>query len=198
MLCVCGKFKILLHTFCYVFLCVVLQTLPLPNGSVSKRNTDGGLFGTAPRVSADRTKTSRSLGGSLRRVCSSGGASGGLGDGHSIGSSKGGSGSLVGAVGSGSLRETASSTPASATPVSCRRATANHRAATVVTTAGPPPRYHVSEYTFEREHPDSPFSDEKDSNEKKKGECGALGTVRGKTATGVARGGAGRHVPRPR
>ncbi|XP_045116827.1 dipeptidase 1-like [Portunus trituberculatus] len=143
------------------------STLPLPNGSVSKRNTDGGLFGTTPRVSADRAKTSRSLGGSLRRVCSSGGTSAGLGDSHG-GSSKGGSGSLVGAAGSGSLRETASSTPASATPVSCRRATANHRAATVVTTAGPPPRYHVSEYTFEREHPDSPFSDEKDSNEKKK------------------------------
>ncbi|XP_047469104.1 keratin, type II cytoskeletal 2 epidermal-like [Penaeus chinensis] len=68
----------------------------------------------------------------------------------------------------GSFRDTPSSTPATATPTSYRRATANHRAAAVVGATGPPPRYEISEYTFEREQPDSPFSDEKDSEEKKK------------------------------
>ncbi|KAG0716299.1 Dipeptidase 1 [Chionoecetes opilio] len=148
-----------------MFGCPVLQTLPLPNGSVSKKTSDGGLFGTAPRVSADHAKTSRSLRGSLHRTCSSGGASGGVGDRHGVCGSKGGSGSLVG---SGSLRETSAQTPVSATPVSCRRATANHRAAAVVTTEGPPPRYHVSEYTFEREHPDSPYPEQKESSRTKK------------------------------
>lgn len=79
----------------------------------------------------------------------------------------------------GSFRDTPSSTPATATPTSYRRATANHRTAAVVGATGPPPRYEISEYTFEREQPDSPFSDEKDSEEKKKGRSPWEGGVAG-------------------
>ncbi|XP_063882130.1 dipeptidase 1-like isoform X1 [Scylla paramamosain] len=144
------------------------STLPLPNGS-AKRNRDAGHCGTTPRVSADRTKSSHNLEGSLRRTCGSGGAAACVSDGYVVGGSRGRSGSLVGAAGSGSLREPATAAQAPcATPGSCRRATANHRGAAVVTTAGPPPRYHVSEYTFEQEHPDSPFTEQKESSRTKK------------------------------
>ncbi|XP_042237939.1 dipeptidase 1-like [Homarus americanus] len=146
------------------------STLPLPNGPVNRRSADGGIFGTAPRVSSDGGRVGRSLGGSLKRACSSGGKPRAVEDsatGDTTGASSG-----RGRDGRGSFRDTAPSTPATATPTSYRRATPNQRAAAgaaaVVTTSGPPPRYQISEYTFEREQPDSPFSDEKDSEEKKK------------------------------
>ncbi|XP_045596120.1 uncharacterized protein [Procambarus clarkii] len=153
------------------------STLPLPNGPVNRRNTDGGIFGTAPRVSSDGGRNGRSLSGSLKRVCSSAGKSraAGGGAGGSIPGAEGGAAVEAARAGlgreregRGSFREATSSTPATATPTNYRRATPNQRPAGVVTTSGPPPRYQISEYTFEREQPDSPFSDEKDSEEKKK------------------------------
>lgn len=147
---------------------LVLQTLPLPNGS-AKRNRDASHCGTTPLVSTDRTKSSHNLEGSLRRTCGSGGAAACVSDGYVVDGSKGRSGNLVGAAGSGNLREPATAAQSqSATPGSCRRATANHRGAAVVTTAGPPPRYNVSEYTFEQEHPGSSFTEQKESSRTKK------------------------------
>ncbi|XP_053635003.2 uncharacterized protein [Cherax quadricarinatus] len=157
------------------------STLPLPNGPVSRRNADGGIFGTAPRVSSDEGRAGRSLGGSLKRVCSSAGKlrSGG-GGGSAAGAEGGAAGDAArassGRDSRGSFRDTTTSstpvaaTPGTATPTGYRRTTGNQRTAAVVTTSEPPPRYQISEYTFEREQPDSPFSDEKDSEEKKKGE----------------------------
>ncbi|XP_064088346.1 uncharacterized protein LOC135202816 [Macrobrachium nipponense] len=162
------------------------HTLPLPNGPANRRNTDGVVFAGAPRISTESSRGSRSLGGSLKRVCSrAGSASGsatiiaaaGGGSSGDIPCRRSGEGSLGSGgsltrdrdgrgISSSSFRETAVSTPA--TPASYRRATANHRAASVATGSGPPPRYQISEYTFERDQPDSPFSDEKDSSEEKK------------------------------
>ncbi|XP_042218397.1 dipeptidase 1-like [Homarus americanus] len=139
------------------------RTLPLPNGPVNKRTPDSGIFGTASRVSTDGGNIAKSLGGSLKRVCSLRGKSraGGVEEGGEEESTAGdatGGGSGRGREGRGSFRDTTTST-------SYRRG----GAAAVVTTTGPPPRYQISEYTFEREQPDSPFSDEKDNEDKKKG-----------------------------
>ncbi|KAG7176765.1 dipeptidase-like 2 [Homarus americanus] len=140
-----------------------MNTLPLPNGPVNKRTPDSGIFGTASRVSTDGGNIAKSLGGSLKRVCSLRGKSraGGVEEGGEEESTAGdatGGGSGRGREGRGSFRDTTTST-------SYRRG----GAAAVVTTTGPPPRYQISEYTFEREQPDSPFSDEKDNEDKKKG-----------------------------
>ena len=67
-------------------------------------------------------------------------------------------------------KDSAPGTPSTSTPVTYRKSstsgipTANHRSRAAA-------RYQVAEYNFEREQPDSPFSDDKDSDEKKKSKC---------------------------
>ncbi|KAK7084199.1 hypothetical protein SK128_010590, partial [Halocaridina rubra] len=158
------------------------STLPLPNGPVNRKNTDGVVFAGAPRISTQSTRGSRSLGGSLKRVCSRGGSFKATCD-KGLRSSGGSLSKDRELRSSCSVRETSVSTPV--TPASYRRAAANHRSATAAVavgavsapaagssggagvsgSVGATPRYQVSEYTFEREEPDSPFSDEKESSE---------------------------------